>query len=205
MRRRWVLLTILAVAIILGIAAASFAMLRTGGETAEVAGGTSSTAVENSDSSDPPEAPTSDEAGVGNGEDVGAGDPAQSERETIALEAARIMTTWTPRQDTTATAAEKRATKYMTDERAEKVLAPQRPTTGEQWLQAAEQNATSEPQVEILRGTEAGTIAVEARWTWVTDDGHVVAPSDQRRIYYFTFTEGEDPKISDYTWELRQD
>src|SRR5699024_2736624 len=153
MRRRWVLLTILAVAIILGIAAASFAMLRTGGETAEVAGGTSSTAVENSDYSDPPEAPTSDEQGVGNGEGVVAVDLDQSERETLDLQASPILTIWTTLQDATTTAAEKRATKYMTDERAEKVPAPQPPTTGEQWLQAAEQNATSEPQVEILRGT----------------------------------------------------
>lgn len=197
MRRPW-LLTILAVVLVAGLGAASFAMLRTGDE-AEQTAGSPPAETESKDSSAAESSPTDED------EESGSADPGESEREAIATEVARIMTTWDPQKDTTATEAEKRAAEYMTAERADEIVAPQRPTTGEHWLHAAEQEATSEPQVEILRGTEAGIIAVEARWTWTTDDGHVVSQSEQRRIYHFTFTEGEDPKISDYTWELRQD
>lgn len=198
MRRSW-LLIILAGVLVVG--AVSFAMLHAGDDAEQTAGSTPEETVSPEDSA----SPSADESSPTGEEATASQHAGQSERESIAIEVARIMTTWDPQEDTTATAAEKRAVEYMTEERAEQVVAPQRPTTGEQWLRAAEENATSEPQVEILRGTETGTIAVEASWTWLTDDGHVVSQSEQRRIYHFTFTEGDDPKVSDYTWEQRQD
>jgi|SRR5690625_1469280 len=127
--------------------------------------------------------------------------PAETDNEHTALEAARIMTTWTPAEDFNRTAAEQRATHLMTEERAEHVVAPERPTTGQAWNQAAKHNATSIPQVGLNPHTEAekGIISVRATWQWETESGETLPSGDEQRIYYFSFT--EEGKIHDYTYE----
>lgn len=118
-----------------------------------------------------------------------------------ALDAARIMTTWTPAEDFNRTAAENRARDLMTKERAEHVIAPERPTTGQAWNQAAEHNATSIPQVVLNPHTETeeGIISVRATWDWETDQGKVLDSDPEQRIYYFAFN--DDGEIHDYTYE----
>jgi len=121
--------------------------------------------------------------------------------EDTALDAARIMTTWTPAEDFNRTAAEQRATHLMSEERAEQVVAPERPTTGQAWTHAADHNATSIPQIVLNPHTETeqGSISVRATWEWETDQGDVLDNEPEQRIYYFTFT--DDGKIHDYTYE----
>lgn len=129
-------------------------------------------------------------------------DEAPSAREQVALEAARLMTTWTPAADLNRTAAELRARHLMTEPRAAQVIAPERPATGTEWLTAAEREATSVPTVELNKATELSEdgISVTATWTWDSpDDGDI--PSErgtQPRIYYFEFT--EDNEIHDYSY-----
>lgn len=125
-------------------------------------------------------------------------DPAKVE---LALETAKVMTTWTPAKDFNRTDSEKRARKLMTEERAQQVTAPQRPATGEEWLSAAEKNATSVPTVKIMtEHHQIDTIAVKATWQWVTKDGETWAGEDST-TFFFTFTDEVPYKIRDYTGE----
>ncbi|MEW1982440.1 hypothetical protein AB0333_16155 [Citricoccus sp. NPDC079358] len=125
-----------------------------------------------------------------------------SDREQIALDAARIMTTWTPAKDLNRTAAELRARPLMTAERAQAVTAPERPATGTEWLEAAERGATSEPTVDLNHATELTDtgVSVTATWTWDSPDGSEITeePRTQPRIYYFEFT--QENKIHDYSY-----
>jgi hypothetical protein len=125
-----------------------------------------------------------------------------SDRERIALDATRIMTTWTPARDLNRTAAELRARDLMTAERAKAVTAPERPATGTEWLEAADRRAKSKPTVELNHATELSDtgVSVTATWTWDSPDGSDIPtePGTQPRIYYFEFTEGN--KIHDYTY-----
>ena len=123
-------------------------------------------------------------------------DPAKVE---LALEAAKIMTTWNPAKDFNRTDAEMRARKLMTAERAKEVIAPERPATGEEWLNAAAKKATSQPDVKIESAHhEQNSIAVNATWQWVTPEGETYAGED-KTTFFFTFTDKAPYKIRDYT------
>jgi hypothetical protein len=128
--------------------------------------------------------------------------PVHTERERIALDAARIMTTWTPATDHNRTAAEQRARHLMTAQRAQTVIAPERPATGTEWLEAADRGATSAPTVELNYATELTDtgVSVIATWTWDSPDGSDIPaePGTQPRIYYFEFT--QENKIHDYNY-----
>lgn len=124
------------------------------------------------------------------------------EEQQLALEATETMTTWTPTEDDTETAAELRARDLMTHERAAQVVEPERPTRGTDWNEAHATNATSTPKVELADGTEAGYTTVHARWQWVEGDGVNSWWPTERRAYHFTFTEENgELKISDYTYD----
>lgn len=122
--------------------------------------------------------------------------------EALALEAATIMTTWDPNEDFNQTAAELRAADMVTHELADEIVAPERPTTGTEWLEAAEANATSEPTVEVNQGTESEVVSVIATWTWTDPEGQTVSTTDERRAFYFAFEEIDgEILITDYSWE----
>lgn len=127
--------------------------------------------------------------------------PTTQDVEATAVEAAEIMTTWTPHEDFNRTAAEQRAEHLMTDDRADQIVAPEREASGEGWRTAADQNATSRPSVQLNNQTETqdGMVSVFASWQWITDDGEVLGTGPQERIYYFTFD--DQGKIHDYTYE----
>lgn len=123
-------------------------------------------------------------------------DPAKT---ALALETARIMTTWNPAKDFNRTEAEMRAHKLMTTERAKEVIAPERPATGDEWLNAAAKKATSLPQVNIEAAHHAqDSIAVTATWQWVTAEGETWA-GEGKTTFFFTFTDQAPYKIRDYT------
>lgn len=127
---------------------------------------------------------------------------ATNREEELAVDATEIMTTWTPREDTTQTAAELRARHLMTDETASRIQEPQRSPGGDDWRQARETNATSTPHVELAEGTETGYVTVHARWRWVEGNGTNSWWPNERRAYHFTFTEENgELKIADYTYE----
>lgn len=127
-------------------------------------------------------------------------DPAKIE---LAKQAATIMTTWDPNKDFNRTAAELRARKLMTPERAKEVIAPERPATGVEWLTAAEKKATSQPTVKLMsEHHEQNTIAVTATWQWVTQDGESWA-GDGKQTFFFTFTDSKPYKIRDYVSTVR--
>lgn len=127
-------------------------------------------------------------------------DPAKVE---LAKQAATIMTTWNPTKDFNRTAAELRARPLMTDERAQEVIAPERPATGVEWLTAAEKNATSKPTVKpMTEHHEQDTIAVTATWQWVTKNGESWA-GEGKQTFFFTFTDNEPYKIRDYVSSVR--
>lgn len=127
-------------------------------------------------------------------------DPAKIE---LAKQAAAIMTTWNPNKDFNRTAAEMRARKLMTSERAKKVIAPERPATGVEWLTAAEKKATSKPTVKLMtEHHEQDTVAVTATWQWVSKNGDSWA-GEGKQTFYFTFTDTEPYKIRDYVSSIQ--
>lgn len=197
MRRKT--MTILgAIVLVLAAAATSFALVLTAANDEPQDPSTTAAA--------PSEEPT-DEAAPDDSQPPAsqAPDPAGADREAmeaLAIEAAEIMTTWDSIEDLNATEAEERAADLMTKDRADRITVPERPNTSAEWNAAAEQKATSEPHVQINTGTENDVVSVQAEWVWTTDEGHVVAHGEDRRIYYFEFTEeGGELQISDYTWE----
>ncbi|MGO2070192.1 hypothetical protein [Glutamicibacter arilaitensis] len=156
---------------------------------------TATTPTASSPSSSPSESNSAGE----HSHDHGDEDPAKVE---LAKQAATIMTTWDPTKDFNRTAAEMRARKLMTKERAKEVTAPERPATGVEWLNAAEKKATSKPTVKLMtEHHEENTIAIAATWQWVTKDGESWA-GEGKQTFYFTFTDEEPYKIRDYVSEL---
>lgn len=142
--------------------------------------------------------PSSTESSPAQGESTE--DPAKIE---LAKRAATIMTTWDPNKDFNRTAAELRARTLMTEERAKKVIAPERPATGVEWLRAAEKKATSKPTVKLMsEHHEQDTIAVTATWQWVTKDGESWA-GEGKQTFFFTFTDTAPYKIRDYVSSVR--
>ncbi|MGO2070171.1 hypothetical protein [Glutamicibacter arilaitensis] len=127
-------------------------------------------------------------------------DPAKIE---LAKQVATIMTTWNPNKDFNRTAAEMRARKLMTPERAKEVIAPERPATGVEWLTAAEKKATSKPTVKLMTDHhEQDTVAVTVTWQWVTKDGESWA-GEGKQTFFFTFTDTEPYKIRDYVSSIQ--
>ncbi|MGO3764469.1 hypothetical protein [Glutamicibacter arilaitensis] len=127
-------------------------------------------------------------------------DPAKIE---LAKQVATIMTTWDPNKDFNRTAAEMRARKLMTSERAKEVIAPERPATGVEWLTAAEKKATSKPTVKLMTDHhEQDTVAVTVTWQWVTKDGESWA-GEGKQTFFFTFTDTEPYKIRDYVSSIQ--
>jgi len=139
--------------------------------------------------------------------DVRSAEPAAelTQHEQTAVEAATIMTTWNPASDYNRTAAEDRASHPMTDERASKITPPERPARGQEWIEAAQHEATSKPTVAInyFTETDENTVSVFATWEWIADSGETLPSDSEERIYYFSFNEvGE---IHDYSYEtIRQ-
>lgn len=121
----------------------------------------------------------------------------------LAKQAATIMTTWDPNKDFNRTAAEMRARKLMTSERATQVIAPERPATGVEWLTAAEKNATSKPTVKLMTDHhEQDTVAVTATWQWVAKNGASWA-GEGKQTFFFTFTDTEPYKVRDYVSSIQ--
>ncbi len=144
----------------------------------------------------PPAATSSSPSPEGHEAGHASEDPAKV---ALALEAAKIMTTWNPAKDFNRTDAEMRARKLMTAERAKEVIAPERPATGEEWLNAAAKKATSQPNVKIESAHhEQNSIAVNATWQWVTADGETYA-GEGKTTFFFTFTDKAPYQIRDYT------
>ena len=129
---------------------------------------------------------------------------ATAEQQAIALEAARIMTTWTPDKDATQTHAELRARHLMTAERAARVIAPERASSGAEWTAAAKEKATSEPVVSLNTQADTPGVAVRASWSWKRPDGSPLPRTSKPiRYYTFVFDEKEPTKIADYSYTDR--
>ena len=124
---------------------------------------------------------------------------ADTKEERIALEAARIMTTWDTTKDTNDSDAEARAKHLMTKKCADKVLTGDWDTTNKVWWKAAENDGRSVPEVELTPHGDKGRVRVMATWHWTNDDGDKLA-DPTRRAFVFTFTDDRKPRISDYTW-----
>lgn len=127
-----------------------------------------------------------------------------AEQQAIALEAAKIMTTWTPAKDATRTEAELRARHLMTPERAAKVITPERPSAGAEWTAAAKDEATSAPVVTLNDRADVPGVAVRATWSWKRPDGTALPrTSTPLRYYSFTFSDTDPTKIQDYSYTDR--
>lgn len=137
-------------------------------------------------------------------EDHGHGHTAPTEQQkAVALEAARIMSTWNPAKDTTRTAAELRARHLMTEDRAADVEEPERGSGGAEWIAAEQAGATSVPEVRWNDRADVDGVAVVATWTWQKADGTMLAGPARQPVRFYTFQVSEDGKITDYEYQDR--
>src|SRR5699024_12083289 len=123
----------------------------------------------------------------------------------VLFRSAEIMTTWEPADDHNRTAAELRASHLMSEDRADEIVEPDRPAPGKYWNIAAQQQATSQPTVEINYATEAqdNMVSVMATWAWVADNDQVLPNEKQQRGYYFHIN--DNGEIDHYTYQtMRQ-
>lgn len=124
-----------------------------------------------------------------------------SKAEEVAVEAARIMTTWKPAEDLDESASAPRAAHLMTPARAKKIIVSDRGTSTPEWVAAAEGNWTSEPDVAIVPDSDPDTIYVNVTWAW-REPGGKTHDGQTRRQFIFKMTDDEkNPQISDYTWQ----
>lgn len=123
-----------------------------------------------------------------------------TKQQALALEAARIMSTWDAAKDFNRTASEKRAAHLIRPDRAAAIEAPERPASGLDWQAAVKAKARSLPTVTLSKDMEGDYTAVNASWQWQAEDGSTFIGTE-KRVYYFTFTPGDDPKINDYTYD----
>lgn len=125
-----------------------------------------------------------------------------TDAEKVAVEAARVLTTWEPAKDLDETASAARAKMFMTPELAEKIVVSDRGTSTPEWLRAVEKGWTSVPTLTVLPVHDTEVIAVRARWDWKAPDG-TLTRSETIRDYQFVMTDGPAPKIHNYTWADR--
>ena len=124
-----------------------------------------------------------------------------SKAEEVAVEAARIMTTWKPAEDLDESASAPRAAHLMTPARAKKIIVSDRGTSTPEWIAAAEGNWTSEPDVAIVPDSDPDAIYVNVTWTW-REPGGKTHDAQTRRLFVFQMSDDEEnPQISDYTWQ----
>ena len=88
----------------------------------------------------------------------------------------------------------------MRPERAASIEAPERPASGADWQAAVKAKAHSIPTVALSPDMDGDYIAVNASWQWVSQDGSTFL-GIEKRVYYFTFTPGPEPKINDYSYD----
>ncbi|MDO4240821.1 hypothetical protein, partial [Micrococcus sp.] len=119
--------------------------------------------------------------------------------EEVAVEAARVMTTWDPAKDLDPTASDARAKHLMTPERAAQVFVSDRGTADPEWVRASSGHWVSDPTALIVPGGEGNALTVNVTWDWVAPDGTRRA-GQGARTYYFVMTDGDIPKVAGYTW-----
>lgn len=125
------------------------------------------------------------------------------QQKAVALEAARIMSTWNPGKDATRTAAELRARHLMTEDRAAEVEEPERGSGGAEWIEAEQAGATSVPEVRWNDRADVDGVAVVATWTWQKSDGTPLPTPAQQPVRFYVFQVSEDGKITDYEYQDR--
>ncbi|GAA1404256.1 hypothetical protein AUR04nite_34500 [Glutamicibacter uratoxydans] len=127
--------------------------------------------------------------------------------DALVLEAAEVLTTWTPAEDGSPRAAEQRASKYFTGE-LNKIMDRQGPgTPSAEWTEMASENAVSVPTVrlhdEIHEDENASSVkppaghehdlerTVAAKWVW-SGAGMDDKDPGLTCLLYFTLQETKD-------------
>jgi len=123
----------------------------------------------------------------------------QNQHEVLAIEAAEIMHTWNPVEDTSRSDAIIRAMDYFTQEFQDSFIPAPR-ASGAEWTQAAQINAKSVPEINVVR-THQDDYVVELAITWHWEDAqgkkHKGDTQDQPRFITFVFNDKN--KIVDFT------
>ena len=197
--RHRIMLGIITTAVALVLAGGSWAMLGSPGLPDRSEPETPTTAAASpSSATAPAPTPSSPETAAASSSSASADEP-DTKEERIALEAARIMTTWDTTKDANDSDAEARAKHLMTKKCADKVLTGDWSSINKVWWQAAKHEGRSVPEVELTPHSDKGRVRVMATWHWTNDDGETLE-DPTRRAFTFTFTDDRKPRIADYTW-----
>ena len=112
--------------------------------------------------------------------------------EELVTTAAGVMTTWDTTIDASPTDGYRRALPLFVDEYESIFVTPAKPVLPEDWWEAAEQDATSIPEVQItdtyLQG-ETATYYVVASWTWQSENGWTLTPEPKYMTFQVTTDE----------------
>lgn len=123
----------------------------------------------------------------------------------LAVEAAKVMTSWVPAEDYNQTPAEMRAKDLMTPELYDRIEPPQRSYADPAWQRAAREGMMSTPSAYVLDDETGPSIAVRATWSWTPIDSgseYEGFKDNTERIFYFVIKDVDGkPLITDYTWQ----
>lgn len=125
-------------------------------------------------------------------------DDQRQEQQRLAVEAATIMTTWSPAEDTSKSDAILRAEQFFAPEFVAN-FEPAPRASGSEWARAAELQATSIPEVTLVNThQEPYVVEITVTWHWEESDGtpHSGDPSAQPQ--FFTFVFNDKTEILDY-------
>ncbi|WP_431711468.1 hypothetical protein [Glutamicibacter uratoxydans] len=137
----------------------------------------------------------------------------RTNRNAVAQHFTEIATTWYPARDHSRTDAELRATGLMSEDKAQTLILPERPATGDDWTLWGKRNGYSIPNVDVrepLHRAESDNpdnefvnveVTVTYRWKAKGFDSQFVA---EERVFYLAMREDPDLgwEVTDYLYDV---
>lgn len=152
--------------------------------------------------------PTADSSASSSSEPSTATVPARSEisregltAEELVIKAAETMTTWDATKDRSETDAYRRALPLFVPEYKDIFIAPEKPTLPAAWREAAEREAVSVPEVQVIGSNKQGKAThyqVIVTWTWTDNDGWELSDGP-RSMEFQVIPKGKDFIIENWS------
>lgn len=159
------------------------------------------------DAAAPAPAPEATVSALATGTEGAHVDVDRSDRDAVAMAAARILTTWDPSQDDTEAAAVHRAKSLLSTKVFEQNTEPVRSGSAGLWMDMAAKNAKSVPRVEMQDDEHAveerpnpDALTVLARWEWIGPSIRTANP--ETRMFFMQMQKNAQGEweVGDYTY-----
>lgn len=130
----------------------------------------------------------------------------RTDRDAVALAAARIMTTWNPKNDLTETAAAIRASPLLSQELAQNTVEPLRGSSNATWAEMAARNAVTDSIVEFPpdehedERPNPDALTLHATWEWVGDNVRLAHPDTRIFFMQMKKNNAQQWEVAGYTY-----